>query len=316
MNPSDSESDPLLELAEEFADRIRRGERPSLTEYTTRQPQLADRIRSLFPALAVMEEFGSVADSLAGPHKGAGNVSPPVLQQLGEYRILREVARGGMGIVYEAVQESLGRHVALKVLPSHCLLSPTHLERFRREARAAAKLHHSNIVPVFGVGEWRAGDVSPPVHYYAMQFIHGQGLDTVLRELQRLRPSRALASPRREPPGETSAPEDGRAAGLSVSLAGAMLTGQFNANAECGMANVVRSKSSRPTRPPVGREDLAYPTNSSSHDSATTAATLVGQSELTEASESRFFQSVARVGVQVADALAYAHGQGILHRDI
>jgi WD40 repeat protein/serine/threonine protein kinase len=310
MNPSDSESDPLLELAEEFADRIRRGERPSLTEYTSRQPQLADRIRSLFPALALMEEFGSVADPPVGPHRGDGDVSPPVLQQLGEYRILREVARGGMGVVYEAVQESLGRHVALKVLPSHDLLSPTHLERFRREARAAARLHHSNIVPVFGVGEDQG------VHYYAMQFIHGQGLDTVLRELQRLRPRRALASPRREPRGETSAPEDGRAASLSASLAGAMLAGQFKANAECGMASVVRSKSARPARPPVGREDSAYPTNSPFHDSATRAATLVGQSELTAASESRFFQSVALVGVQVADALAYAHGQGILHRDI
>ena len=74
-----------------------------------------------------------------------------------------------MGVVYEAVQESLGRHVALKVLPFQRLMLPTHLERFRREARAAARLHHTNIVPVFGVGEHDG------VHYYAMQFIQGQG---------------------------------------------------------------------------------------------------------------------------------------------
>ena len=83
-----------------------------------------------------------------------------------------------MGIVYEAVQESLGRHVALKVLPFQSLADANHLERFRREAQAAAKLHHSNIVPVFGVGEHEG------VHYFAMQFIQGQPLNSVLHELK------------------------------------------------------------------------------------------------------------------------------------
>src|SRR5262245_4370720 len=110
-----------------------------------------------------------------GGGQATGPASTPVEcpaqpRQLGDYRILREVGRGGMGVVYEAVQESLGRHVALKVLSSHALLSPTQRERFRRESRAAARLHHTNIVPVFGVGEQEG------VHFYAMQFIHGQGL--------------------------------------------------------------------------------------------------------------------------------------------
>jgi hypothetical protein len=91
------------------------------------------------------------------------------LQQLGDYQILREVGRGGMGVVYEAQQLSLGRHVAIKVLPSHALLDPRHLGRFQREARSAAKLHHTNIVPVFGVGE------QDGLHYYVMQFITGLG---------------------------------------------------------------------------------------------------------------------------------------------
>jgi serine/threonine protein kinase len=91
------------------------------------------------------------------------------------------MGHGGMGVVYEAVQELLGRHVALKVLPLHGLLSPTQLERFRREARAAARLHHTNIVPVFGVGE------DSGIHYYAIQFIQGQSLDAILGELKRLR---------------------------------------------------------------------------------------------------------------------------------
>src|SRR5690349_20527458 len=92
-----------------------------------------------------------------------------------------------MGVVYEAVQESLGRHAALKVLPAHALLPPTHLERFHVEARAAARLHHTNIVPVHGVGEHSG------THYYAMQFIQGQGLDEVLKEVIRLRGPKGLS---------------------------------------------------------------------------------------------------------------------------
>src|SRR5689334_8130033 len=79
----------------------------------------------------------------------AARPAAPRVDRLGDYRILRELGRGGMGVVYEAVQESLGRHVALKVLPAAALLNPMYLERFQREARAAARLHHTNIVPVF-----------------------------------------------------------------------------------------------------------------------------------------------------------------------
>src|SRR5262249_59371330 len=111
------------------------------------------------PALAVLEAVGA---------RGASRPAEPVADppaRLGEYRIVREVGRGAMGVVYEAVQESLGRHVALKVLPARARARGNALERFKREARAAAKLHHTNIVPVFGVGE------ADSVHYYAMQFI-------------------------------------------------------------------------------------------------------------------------------------------------
>ena len=103
------------------------------------------------------------------------------LERLGDYRILREVGRGGMGVVYEAEQESLGRRVALKVLPDAALADAQQVLRFQREARAAARLHHTNIVPVFGVGR------DDGHHYYVMQFIPGMGLDAVLEELRRLR---------------------------------------------------------------------------------------------------------------------------------
>jgi serine/threonine protein kinase len=166
MSPTDSEADPLVALAEEFADRYRRGERPSPTEYAARHPELAERIQRLFPTMVAMEEIGSEAGR--PPPSGPAAPGETIPRQLGEYRIVGEISRGGMGIVYEALQEPLGRHVALKVLPHHRLMPDTRLERFRREARAAARLHHSNIVPVFGVGECEG------VHYYAMQFIRAR----------------------------------------------------------------------------------------------------------------------------------------------
>src|SRR5439155_7040405 len=128
MGSESSGREPLEKLAEEFAERFRRGERPPLTEYVQKHPELAEEIRDLFPALVEMEELRPVGNQATGPYGRAEGVSPPVPERLGDYRILREVAHGGMGVVYEAVQESLGRHVALKVLPYHCLSSTHHLE--------------------------------------------------------------------------------------------------------------------------------------------------------------------------------------------
>src|SRR5262249_37116358 len=162
-------------------ERHRRGERPSPEDYAGRYPHLAEEIRELFPTLAMMERLRTDADrpprSIADPPPRHG----PMPERLGDYRILREIGRGGMGIVYEAVQESLGRHVALKVLAHDPPPGPVALIRFRREAKTAALLHHTNIVPVFGVGEQEG------VLYYAMQYIQGRGLDAVLREVAAMR---------------------------------------------------------------------------------------------------------------------------------
>src|SRR5262249_12853268 len=133
----------------------------------------------------------------------------PALRQVGDFRIVREVGRGGMGVVYEAEQISLGRHVALKVLPQKLLLDARSKSRFEREARAAAKLHHTNIVPVFGVGEH---DGLP---FYVMQFIQGQGLDAVIEELKRVQSGGRA--------GSGAAPQDTGAAKVARSL----LTGVF-----------------------------------------------------------------------------------------
>ncbi|QEH35647.1 Serine/threonine-protein kinase PrkC [Aquisphaera giovannonii] len=299
MSEMDSGPDLLNELAHEFAERVRRGERPSLTEYTGPHPELADEIRDLFPALAAIEQFGSVGRASTGPHAGTATCDGTAPRQLGEYRILREVARGGMGVVYEAVQESLGRHVALKVLPFQRLADPRHLERFRREAHAAARLHHSNIVPVFGVGE-QGG-----VHYFAMEFIRGRALSSVLHELRGRRRAKGLdAGVTAE--GSSSALAGRRGWGLAVTLAEGLATGRFP-----GRDDVPRDSDGGELAPRLdpARDGFIGPGPSD-------AIVSGDELDLSAQSDARYFRSVARVGVQVAEALEYAHEQGVLHRDI
>src|SRR5262249_28303724 len=113
MSPDNSERFVLLNhLADEFAERYRRGERPPLQEYIDRHPDLAEDINDLFPAMVEMEQVRDDRRELREP--AAARPSP--LERLGDFRILREIGQGGMGVVYEAEQISLGRHVALKVL--------------------------------------------------------------------------------------------------------------------------------------------------------------------------------------------------------
>src|SRR5206468_5438911 len=123
-------------------------------------------------------EHSATADPTGG--RPVSDDPGPGLGVLGDYHLLREVGRGGMGIVYEAVQLSLHRRVALKVLPFAAVTDPKQLQRFHVEAQAAAQLHHTNIVPVFAVGCERG------VHYYAMQFIEGQTLAHVIEELRQI----------------------------------------------------------------------------------------------------------------------------------
>ena len=138
----------LTRLADEFAARYRAGERPPLQEYLDRYPTLADDIRELFPAMVEMEQVREDHQEAAEQEA----VPPaPALQQLGDFRILREVGKGGMGIVYEAEQVSLGRHVALKVLPKNMLL----------DARAKRRLAFASSNTFLGStfsATWRPSD--------------------------------------------------------------------------------------------------------------------------------------------------------------
>src|SRR6266545_1022372 len=293
MSSASSGKYELLDrLAEEFAQRWRRGERPSLQEYVDRYPELADDIRALFPALAEVEQVDE------DRHEATDRPAPvtPPLERLGDYRIIREIGRGGMGVVYEAEQLSLGRRVALKVLPLHSGRDGKALERFKREARAAAKLHHTNIVPVFEVGQ--EGEIT----YYAMQFIQGLGLDLVVAELRRLRADSAAG--RLTPPVE----QNGGAPCRDPVWAAAqsLLTGHFR-------QEHLADASSHSTPAVVAEGNSA-----AGSGEASSAVVLPGQAELASgrSGQPRYFASVARIGQQAAEALAYAHARGVIHRDV
>jgi tetratricopeptide (TPR) repeat protein len=156
-------------VADEFLGRQEAGERPDVEEYVARYPQAADLLRKVLASLQLLG-----ASLAGGEPTPTGGDEPP--GTLGDFRIIREVGRGGMGVVYEAEQISLGRRVALKVLPFAATMDARQLQRFHNEARAAACLHHTNIVPVHAVGQERG------VHYYAMQFIEGRTLAALIDE--------------------------------------------------------------------------------------------------------------------------------------
>ncbi len=166
ITPEITEADDPA-LAEEIAalvDRLRRGER---IEPDDLDGPLGDELRLLLPTIRMMSE-------LAVPEPQDVD-----LGTLGDFRILREAGRGGMGVVYEAVQVSLGRRVALKVLLNAAAIDPRHVRRFQVEAQAAAGLHHPGIVPVFATG------AEDGIRFYAMRFIEGQDLARVIQGWKR-----------------------------------------------------------------------------------------------------------------------------------
>ncbi len=203
------------------------------------------------------------------------------LLEIGDYRIIREVGRGGMGVVYEAEQISLGRRVALKVLPRHVSNDRLVQERFRREARAAARLHHTNIVPVYEVGE-DAG-----VRFYAMQFIEGLGLDAVITELGRkigrVRPhskiTAALGGQSHRPRPEHSKngnDEPTIGAGVEVS---AVLRSVLNGRFDRGGPGPEPARSFDPTVAEARTEGLAKATGNACDTPAPESGSAVTQTE-------------------------------------
>jgi WD40 repeat protein/serine/threonine protein kinase len=273
-SPANAEDPRVIQAVEAYLAALEAGHKPDreafLQQHTDVAGVLAECldglqfVRAATPRLQAADADGF--DAACDPRQA---------RPLGDFQLLREIGRGGMGIVYEAEQMSLGRRVALKVLPFAAALDAKQLQRFKNEAQAAAHLHHQNIVPVYSVGCERG------VHYYAMQYIEGCTLATLIREL---RGQMGLE--------ETHAEQ--RPESKSRQLLLEPVCKEKAASDPCRMAP-------RESRLPISTEATAK-----------NAALSTGRSH----QEPAFLRSVASLGIQAALALEHAHQMGVVHRDI
>jgi serine/threonine protein kinase len=279
---------------EEYLEALRAGHPWSRDEFLAQHPGMA---AELGECLSGLEFIHAAGPQLGGSgHLGAHEVTDAILprERLGDYRILRELGRGGMGVVYEAEQISLGRRVALKVLPFAAAIDPRQRQRFQIEAQAAAQLHHPHIVSVFGIGCERG------IHYYAMHYVEGRSLAVILHELRAGSepaagsdvPSTVTAEVR----ADQSAPHSGRSAnGIAGSAAGPATAAWI-----------------RTARPGTDSDPTAHQGRLATQNGAGLGSTADGPMH----HDRVFLHNVARLGAEAADALDHAHSLGILHRDI
>ncbi len=269
---------PLELIVDNFLEAYRGGKNPDIEAYCKQHQEIAAELRVALSTAFLLENARPEPDplvSLSSPNEKYELVG----ECLGDFRLIREAGRGGMGVVYEAIQKSLGRRVALKILPRQFTQSPSQLERFQREAKAVASLHHTNIVPVFAVGEDQG------VHYFVMPFIDGTGLEKILKELR--------------------IQAQGRAAKSTLPLHEGVFAGTYPTTVLYPSDNLaVRGDNAK----------LKLETDSTSDE----GELVICNGELPALSNEgrRYWIRVARIGLQVADALQYAFQQGVLHRDI
>ena len=276
----------LAQAAQEYLGELESGRRPDRRRWLERYPDLAEPLGQCLDGLELVYHAAPLASPLSDhpAPPAAATSDPAAANPLGDFQIVREIGRGGMGIVYEAVQLSLGRRVALKVLPFAATFDSKHLQRFRQEAQAAAQLHHTNIVPVYAVGCERG------IHFYAMQLIEGQSADALIRQLR----EQAGMGPLEIGPADTSSPSRNRAPSSSGPIDA---TGDWSPPwSDSGAAG--------PPPTDVKRVEPA-PTQLSSNFSTDRTG-----------NDRERYRTIAKCMLQAAEALEYAHQQGIVHRDI
>lgn len=284
-----SSSMVLDELVERYLDLAEGPNPPSIEAFAQEH---ADGNRRLIDLLKTAMFVNRLTDASMG--HGESDEQP----EISDYELLRIAGRGGMGVVYEAIQVSLDRRVALKVLPQSHFSDSLARERFSLEARTAAKLHHSNIVPVFDVG------VEAEHCYYAMQFIEGNALDEVILQMKRLQRNGELQI--QSTPIELASPKSSPVSEDTIGTA----TNAKTANAQ----DVARSIANAVT----GETSNRSGGNSTSHSPSMqeTEASLLNSTNHSSGGKKPFYLNVARLGYQLAQALQYAHRQGVIHRDI
>lgn len=271
----------LFQAVQEYLQQLEQGKRPDRREWLARYPDLADALNECLDGLDFVHHAAASVGSGSSPRPV---VEPgPALESstpVGDFQIVREIGRGGMGIVYEAIQLSLGRRVALKVLPLAASFDAKYLQRFRQEAQAAAQLHHSSIVPVYAVGCERG------IHYYAMQLIDGQSLDRIVRQLR----SEAGMNP-------------------VDAASSAAIASRRGSGARHGDSAAPPAADAPPT--PLEPEPLPAASGQDALDDLS-ADLSTHRSRAKE----EVYRTAARLMAQAAEALEYAHQEGIVHRDI
>lgn len=302
-SPTKSAANSLYDIVEDLTQRLQRHEAVDLRHVVAEHREHAEQLKQILPALEILAELGSTAgeDSLAvSPLAGGRSPHDETPGTLGDFRILREIGRGGMGVVYEAEQISLDRRVALKVLPLAGMLDPRRLQRFKNEARAAAGLHHPGIVPVHAVGCERG------VHYYAMQYIEGVTLAQV------------IANERNHLP--PFAGSQGRIQDSGFGIRGTRNLHPLGRGGRGGARGPVMERPGdnedrgsklvdRPT-PVVPRSSIRDPRSST----IVAAVSTENGRDRTRAPDR--CRTIADWGIQIAEALEYAHSVGVIHRDI
>jgi serine/threonine protein kinase len=312
----DVHHDPrLVAIVEEYQRELDAGRSPDRQALVDRHPELAEAVRECLEGLELVQagippqSSQAFAANDAPPRGGSasgdaaqairqdieGEPTSQSIRPLGDFQIVREIARGGMGIVYEAVQLSLGRKVALKVLPFAATLDSRQLQRFKNEAQAAALLHHTHIVPIHAVGCERG------VHFYAMQLIEGQSLASIIEQLRNdeyrrdkhFHPGRRDDAPDRTANEQTSAH---------------LLPDTESRPSERGAVGILLSADTDEDKHSQTTDGLPSSANS---DALTTALTLGGR-----VTGEAYLRRAARLMLQAAEALEHAHQTGVVHRDI
>ena len=273
--PSAVDDPRISQALEEYLAALEAGQRPDRRAFLSAHADVASALAGCLDSLDMMH---AAAPQLKPVEEARAIASNFTSMPLGDFRILREIGRGGMGVVYEAVQLSLDRRVALKVLPFAAALDPKHLHRFKNEAQAAAHLHHTNIVPVYAVGCERG------VYYYAMQFIEGKTLASLIHDLR-------------------------RAEGLDIDP----ILVESDASTRSGRAAEAEPMKAES---PAQQVTLPCPVIPLPLPAAETVRMAPAASTEHSSRGPAFFRTMARFGVQAAEALEHAHQQGIIHRDV
>jgi serine/threonine protein kinase len=172
MSASSDARSPVELLADEFLARCKRGEKPTIKEYCDRHPDLADEIRDVFEAMLMVEDLKPGPDDTSDSSAVSVQVESQRLEQVGGYRILCEIGRGGMGVVYRARDTALDRDVAVKLLSERYPADSPAAQRFLSEARITGQLQHPGIRTVHQVGTLANGRP-----FLAMKLIKGRRSD-------------------------------------------------------------------------------------------------------------------------------------------